>query len=99
VAEAVTGIEAGTVAEAVTGIEAVTVAEAVTMAWAKNVASLLTVTTLAMVVGTAVDHAEGSATTATSAKVEEFEPSAKTIGADIAGSTNLSGKTESRPSG
>ena len=78
-------------AEVVTGTE-VTVAEAVTMAWEKNVASLLTVTTLETVVGTAADHAEGSATTATSAETEELEPSAKTIGADTAG-TNLGGKT------
>lgn len=73
----------------VTVIDGVTVAEAVTMAWAKSVASLLTVTTLATVVGTAVDHAEGSATTATSAETEEFDPSAKTIGADTGTAATL----------
>jgi hypothetical protein len=35
------------------------VTEAKTADWGKSVASLLTVTTLAMVDGTAVDHAEG----------------------------------------
>jgi len=90
VARAVTVAGDGTVTEALTVTEVVT--EAMALVLAKSVASLLTVTTLARVVGTAVDHAEGYATTASSAEPEEFEPSTKTIGADTGMAATLSAR-------